>query len=434
MIKKLMIFYYYLEQKFIQKYILIDRKKIEKYQENKLKKHIKFLNNNSNYYKNLSFKDLKEQNIEYMNKQEMLDNFNEINTVNLNLKDVFKLAVDSETKRQFDKKISNISVGLSSGTSGNKGVFISSEKEQAKWAGKILCKTLYNGIFANYKIAFFMRANNNLYKSASSKNIKIKFFHLLDDFNESLNQLNDFNPDILIGQPSVLIEIAKAILNNKLFIEPKKIISIAELLEEKDEKYLKEIFKRNIDQIYQATEGFIASTCEKGNLHINEEIMIVDKFYLDKERYHPVITDFTRKSQPIINYLLNDILIDDEFECGCNNKSRVLKKIEGRIDDVFEFETPIGNIIIYPDFIRNAIIKSNSNILDYQVIKEDDKIIKVYLGKNENTKENREFVLKSLKELLDLKLKEYNDIKIIFIDKMEYEIGNKLKRIINKKR
>ncbi|MCT4584430.1 MAG: hypothetical protein N4A54_05840 [Peptostreptococcaceae bacterium] len=434
MIKKLMILYYYLEQKIIERFVLKDRKKLQKYQEKKLKKHIKFLNKNSYYYKDLTYEDLKEKNIKYMNKEEMLSNFNDINTVNVKLKDVLKLAVDSELNKKFDKKLSDISVGLSSGTSGNKGVFISCEKEQAKWAGKILCKTLYNGIFSNYKIAFFMRANNNLYESASSKNINIKFFHLLDDFDKNLKQLNDLKPDILIGQPSLLIEIAKAISSNKIEINPKKIISIAELLEKKDEQYLKEIFKANIDQIYQATEGFIASTCEKGNLHINEEIMIVDKMYLDEKRYHPVITDFTRRSQPIINYLLNDILIDDDFECGCNNKSRVLKKIEGRMDDVFRFETPTGNIMIYPDFIRNAIIKSSSDISDYQVIKENDNLIKVYLGYEENTKENKKYVLKSLNELFDLKLKSYNNVQIVFIDNIEYEMGKKLKRIINKKR
>lgn len=434
MIKKLMIFYYYLEQKLIEKYILKDKKRLLKYQEKKLKKHVKFLNANSKYYAKLKYKDLKDKNIEFINKTKMLENFNDINTVNLEIEDVFKLAMDSEEEKSFNEKLTNISVGLSSGTSGNRGVFISNEKEQAKWAGKILYKTLYNGIFSNYKIAFFMRANNNLYESASSKNINIKFFHLLDNFDENLYKLNKYKPDILIGQPSLLIEIAKEIINGKVDIKPKKIISIAELLEESDKEFLQNIFKNKIDQIYQATEGFIACTCKEGNMHLNEEIMIIDKFYLDDRRYHPIITDFTRKSQPVINYLLNDILIDDELKCSCGNQSRVLKKIEGRMDDVFDFETPNGKIVIFPDFIRNAVIKASKDIVDYQVIKESDDNIKVYLRCNDDFYNKKKMVFSSLNKLFDLKLEEYNDVKIEFIDEIRHRKGTKLKRIINNKK
>ena len=43
------------------------------------------------------------------------------------------------------------------------------------------------------------------------------------------------------------------------------------------------------------------------NLHLNEDIIFVEKQYLDGRRFYPVITDFKRTSQPVYRYQLNDI-------------------------------------------------------------------------------------------------------------------------------
>ena len=48
-----------------------------------------------------------------------------------------------------------------------------------------------------------------------------------------------------------------------------------------------------IDQVYQATEGFLACTCSAGHLHLNEDIIFVEKEYLDERRFYPVITDLS---------------------------------------------------------------------------------------------------------------------------------------------
>lgn len=76
--------------------------------------------------------------------------------------------------------------------------------------------------------------------------------------------LNTLNPDILIGQPSVLLEIAKRQKSGDVSISPTKVISVAEVLEEDTKKELQSVFNQKIHQVYQCTEGFLAYTCEKG--------------------------------------------------------------------------------------------------------------------------------------------------------------------------
>ena len=91
-------------------------------------------------------------------------------------------------------------------------------------------------------------------------------------------------------------------------IKPQKVISVAEVLTPEDKAYLSNIFKQTIQQVYQCTEGFLASSCEHGTLHFNEDFLIIEKKYIDHEqsRFHPIITDLRRRSQPIIRYELND--------------------------------------------------------------------------------------------------------------------------------
>ncbi|WBV66998.1 hypothetical protein PGH44_06835 [Legionella pneumophila] len=51
--------------------------------------------------------------------------------------------------------INNIAVGLSSGTSGSRGLFLVSEQERDAWAGIILAKAMPNGLRSRERIAFF---------------------------------------------------------------------------------------------------------------------------------------------------------------------------------------------------------------------------------------------------------------------------------------
>ena len=48
-----------------------------------------------------------------------------------------------------------------------------------------------------------------------------------------------------------------------------------------------------------------------GTLHLNEDIVYIEREYLDDRRFVPVVTDLERKAQPIIRYRLNDILVEE---------------------------------------------------------------------------------------------------------------------------
>jgi|TARA_B110000908_G_scaffold166501_1_gene217745 putative adenylate-forming enzyme len=372
-----------------------------------------------NWIKTLSsspyYSDLLKNNQKFptMQKELFMEFFDSINTVGIKKEEALKLAFESEKTRDFSPSIKNISIGLSSGTSGNRGVFLTSKVEKAIWVGAILDRVIGFSL-KKRKVAFFLRANNNLYQAVKSGLLSFTFFDLKTPIEEHIKKLMDLKADILVGQPSVLLAIAKSYQLADIKPTFNKIISVAEVLEDDHKEFFKSIFNCPINQVYQCTEGFLGYTCKKGQLHLNEDFLEIKKKYLDsnKTRFHPVITDYLRSSQPIVRYELNDILHEGPV-CSCGSKSTVISKIEGRSDDIFRFLKNGDEIIIYPDFIRRAVILASDQILNYSVTLIDKKIISLYLDV-EKTSELPE-IFKSVKFEIEKLLSEFDIGDIDFI-------------------
>lgn len=399
------------------------RRRLEKYQQKQIKKQLDFFKHHSPYFQKLNNKSFEE--LQYMNKKVMMDNFDEMNTARISKDDALKLAIDSEKSRDFSEKLNNYSVGLSSGTSGHRGVFVLSDTEIATWVGGMMAKMLPKGKVFGTKVAFFLRADNNLYESSNSRVLKFEFFDILKPMEENIAKLQEFQPTILVAPPSALLILAEAVKTKKLGINPVRIISVAEVLTEKDEQYLKEVFKQKlIYQVYQCTEGFLGYTCEYGSLHLNEDVVVIEKEYLDNERFTPVITDFVRKTQPIVKYRLNDILVEDKRPCRCGTSMTRLRKIEGRMDDVFEFDGVNGGIVkVFPDFIARVVLYV-PRIKNYRVVQGPSKKVTFYLD-NIDAK-NRKLIKEELKNLA----KKMNfKIPTTTFKKYESDFSKKMKRV-----
>jgi putative adenylate-forming enzyme len=404
-----------------------NRKKLERYQQLNLAKQLDYIKEKSPYFKKMRDKSYEE--LPYMNKQIMMDNFNEMNTAGISKDRALELAINSEKSRVFSDKLNGYSVGLSSGTSGHRGIFVLSDKEIATWVGGMMAKMLPKGKIFGTKVAFFLRADNNLYESSNSRALKFQFFDILKPMEENVVALQEFQPTILVARPSVLLLLAEAVKKKELKINPDRIISVAEVLTESDEKYLKKVFKQKIIfQVYQCTEGFLAYTCEHGSLHINEDVIYMEKEYLDNERFTPVITDFVRKTQPIIKYRLNDILVEDKRPCKCGTSMLRLKKIEGRMDDVFELPGIKGGTVhVFPDFISRVVLYV-PGIQNYRVVQESRKKVVFHL---DNICAKNQKMIK--KEFDNLATKMGFKMPVVEFVKYAPDYSRKMKRVEKKK-
>jgi len=312
-------------------------------------------------------------------KAQMRANFAGMNTLSIKLEQAEAVALDAEDSRDFKSTINGVTVGLSSGTSGQRGVFLVTRQEQLRWAGIMLSKILAGRHLRQMlcfwkpalKIAFFLRSNSNLYQSVAGRRLHLDYYDLQQPLAKLMHDLVAQQPDILIAPASVLAQIARTKLTTGLDIKPSRIISVAEVLEADDKLSIEQAFGIRPQQIYQATEGFLAYTCSHGSLHLNERYVHIEPEWLDEQhgRFIPIVTDFTRTTQIIARYRLNDILRASPTLCTCGCPERVIAEVEGRADDVLYLPSHTGKILpVFADSLRRVLLLTGDCIEDYRLI------------------------------------------------------------------
>lgn len=362
------------------------RLELESHQQNLWRKQQARITKDSPLYR--AYADKKLSDFPIMNKKDMMDNFDNLNTKSLKKSDCLDVALKSEESRDFSPMVGQVSVGLSSGTSGNRGLFLADATERARWAGIILAKALPKPLPLAQKIALFLRANNNLYTTLTSKKIQFEFFDLQDELTNHVQRLNQYRPSILVSPPSMLRMLATEAQKGRLKINPLRIFSAAEVLDPIDEAYISHVFKQKVHQLYQCTEGFLGASCAHGTIHLNEDFVIVEKEWIDKakRKFIPIITDLERHTQPIVRYRLNDVLTERATPCPCGSPHIALEQIEGRADDIFYFKTKSGeHKAVFPDYLRRRILQADDAIEEYSLRQHNEDELEIRLKKgNQN--------------------------------------------------
>ncbi|MCC7701804.1 CoF synthetase [Janthinobacterium sp. GW460P] len=357
------------------------RAQLDAYQQRQLARFIDVLCARSTYF--APYRKLPLAQWPTMNKALMLEHFDAMNTEGITLAQAMEAAMAAEHSRDFTPAVGDITVGLSSGTSSRRAVFTVSPREKAQWAGVMLAKALPDGLFSGEKVALFLRANSNLYTAVRSPWLTFAFYDLFQPFDSLCAQLARYQPSVIVAPAQVLRQLALRVIEGSLVLAPKKVISVAEVLEAQDRALIVQAFGA-VHEIYQATEGFLASSCEHGVLHLNEEYVHIEPQWLDDEqrRFVPVITDFTRITQPIVRYRLDDILIARATPCPCGRTTRAIDGIEGRCDDMLLLPSlpsaQSATVAVFADVLTRAFAQALPADADYRLLQSGDSALQLH--------------------------------------------------------
>ncbi|WP_323009018.1 F390 synthetase-related protein [Paracoccus sp. (in: a-proteobacteria)] len=327
----------------------------------------------SPFYRDMA--DLPLDRLPRMDKARLMENFSRVNTCGIDREAAFQVAIRAEGSRDFRPMIGNVSVGLSTGTSGQRGLFLATPRERRLWAA-IMLGRFWPNLARPQRVAFFMRADNALYRSISNPLVRFGFFDLLSPFEAQVPRLAALNPTVLIAPARQLGLLAQMQAAGELALTPSRVISVAETLSPDDAQAIRSAFDRPVDQVYQATEGVLAMTCRAGNLHLNERWLRIDREVIDAETgaFCPIIHDFTRESLPILNYRLNDVLVPDPRPCPCGCASTRIARIEGREDDMLWWRSGRSRRMVSAEAIRTTIACLPQSLRDYRVIQQGEEL------------------------------------------------------------
>ena len=257
-------------------------------------------------------------------------------------------------------QIGNAILGASTGTTGNRGLFVISRQEQYRWLGTILAKAIPDLLWRPQRIAVVLPRNTSLYDSAnSSKVIDLRFFDISEGPDRWTGAFVDFAPTVIVAPPRMLRHFAEA----KLSLRPTRIFSAAETLDPVDRRVIEAYFPGTLGQIYMATEGLFAVTCRHGNLHLAEDCVHFEFEPVGDGLVSPLVSCFRRQVQIMARYRMNDLLRLAHAPCPCGSPLRHVSEVVGRCDDVFN----VAGKIVTPDVIRDAIVQTDQSITDFRV-------------------------------------------------------------------
>lgn len=233
------------------------------------------------------------------------------------------------------------SFGLSTGSTGEPGVFITTAAERAQWVGTILgrlfspSRLLRRG---GLDIALLLKHDSRLYGEVrATGRVRLHYFDIARPLAEWAASVAAVAPQVLVGPPSVLDALAAALAAEGRAIRPELVLAGAEPMFPRDREELTRAYGVAPRGIYQAKEGFLATGCAHGRLHLNEDLLLFEaqRFSTDPTRMVPVITDFTRRSQSYWRYRVDDVLLADGSPCPCGSPFTAIVAVEGRLADVF---------------------------------------------------------------------------------------------------
>lgn len=255
----------------------------------------------------------------------------------------------------------DITVGASTGTSGNRGLFVISEREKHRWLGAIVAKTMADLIWKPQRVAIILPSDTGLYSSANKlRFIQLKTFPLTTPPEQWRTELEAFDPSVIVAPPKVLRHFAEA----EYAINPIRIFSAAETLDCVDEAIASQYFNQPLRQIYMATEGLFAVSCGQGALHLAEESVAFEFEPVGDGLVAPLVSSFRRQTQIMARYRMNDLLRLSDAPCPCGSPLQVVAEVVGRMDDMFVF----GDVTITPDVLRNAVLDADRSVTDFRLV------------------------------------------------------------------
>lgn len=249
---------------------------------------------------------------------------------------------------------------------------------------------------------------------------------------EYVKRIEKYKPEYFYGYSSALYAFASIMLKENINFNfmPKAVVSTAETLYDFQRETIEKAFGAKVVNEYGARDaGILAFECECGSMHISVEnalLEVVDPITLKKlptgQGGTLLVTDLNNLSMPRLRYRLGDsVTLSDEI-CKCKRQLPVLKKIEGREDDVFI--TPDGKLVhghAFSHIARNIKSVKKFQIIQYSPFKAG---LSIVVQDDYDQTEVNTFVQK-IKEILpgtDIDVKPVDDIPLGKSGKYRYAI------------
>ena len=205
---------------------------------------------------------------------------------------------------------------------------------------------------------------------------RLRLFSPKSPIDDLISDLNQYQPAILEGYSTVLVELARAQQDGRLDISPALLLPTAEPISATQKRMLRDTFDCVVRELYGATEFVpIAVECEHGNLHANTDWVVLEPVDEDYQPVEPgtpsdtvLITSLSNRVQPLVRYDLGDSITLYEERCPCGSAFPIME-VGGRQGDVLQFETDEGEEVPIFPLSLSSVVEEVPGIHRTQIIR-----------------------------------------------------------------
>lgn len=190
--------------------------------------------------------------------------------------------------------------------------------------------------------------------------------------------LNEAQPAVLQGYPSMLRLLAREAEAGRLAIAPRLAIGVGEPLLAPTRAALQRAFAGISVQNWWATSetSGLAMSCGAGPwLHLSDDTLIVELVDQAGEPIAPgqtaakiYVTNLFNKAMPLIRYELSDQPMLLAGPCPCGSAHRRVADLAGRHDELFVYSGAAGRSIVVHPKVFTSVLFSEPGVLDYQAV------------------------------------------------------------------
>jgi putative adenylate-forming enzyme len=346
------------------------------------------------FHKGLTDRPLNE--LPVLTKATMMEHFDELVTdPSIRLEKVREFASGNADKRRY---LDRYWVTATSGSSGHPGFFLFNESE---WI-TVIASFARGQEWSGAKVNLLRRRRMATVASISPWHISSQVavtaqtpltpstrIAASSPLENIVQQLNAWQPDLLIAYASMSRILADEQLAGRLRIAPDKVFTSSEVLTDETRRRVKTAWGDEPFNQYGATEtADVAAehkTCRR--MHIFEDLLLVE---VVDQQYRPVprgeygakllVTTLFSRTQPLIRYEINDRVRLSAEPCSiCGLPFAFIDGVQGRVEDALSMPAAKGGQILIQPLVFNRVMDILP-VSGWQVIQETDLSLKVLLS------------------------------------------------------
>ncbi|WP_410764703.1 phenylacetate--CoA ligase family protein [Haloferax sp. DFSO60] len=383
------------------------RERIATRQRERLQSLLEFVVRESRFYKHL-YEDVERpitdlESLPPVTKSQLMEHFDSVVTdTAVELADVRSFT--SETENIGKRFLGRYPVWTTSGTTGEPGIFLQDDWSLLapdavgdRWSASAMLnvQTILQVVKHNARTAELAVGGGHFAAASGVEMLRRENPFLRDRMRLTspdrpisvvANELEAFDPAIIVGYSTVLLELEREQRAGRLNISPVYITPSGEAITDAEKKQLRETFDCIVREVYGATEFYgIAVECGHGNLHANTDWVVlepVDEDYQPVEFGEPsdtvLVTNLANRIQPLVRYDLGDSVTMYEERCPCGSNFPVLE-VEGRQGDVLHFEATGGERVTIFPLPLSGVVEAVSGVRRTQIVQTAPQALSVRL-------------------------------------------------------